>query len=320
MKIAFFGTPDFAAGILSGVLEFPEVKIVLVVSQSDKPVGRKRELLPTPVKRIAVENNISILQPEKVRKNLDFIEALKNLDLDFIVVVAYGKIIPQSILDIPKYGCINIHGSILPKYRGASPVQSALKDGVKETWLTIMYMDKKMDEGDILQIGKIAVDKDDTLPDLFAKMLQIWPALLIDTLKKILSGELLGEKQNHETATYCGKFTKEDGEVLFSSESTQEIYNKFRAFYEWPGIYTYYEGKKLNLEEVSLHEPPPQSSPYEGGKKAWSFIKLNKKTYGIACVDKKILLLHEVKLEGKKSMDIVSFVNGNRGILDYKCM
>jgi len=218
MKIAFFGTPQFAAEILRGILESPHpqplyprvlslqlpaeftlsqgargVEVVLVVSQPDKPIGRRQELQVTPVKQVALEYDIPLLQPEKLSPSLKSLpkgetklqEILKSLHLDFIVVVAYGKIIPKEILTIPKYGCINIHGSILPKYRGASPVQSAIKNGESETGLTIMYMDEKMDEGDILQIQKISIDSDDTSPDIFEKFVEIGPKVLVDTLEKV---------------------------------------------------------------------------------------------------------------------------------------
>jgi len=190
MKIAFFGTPDFAWKILSWILEYSEIECVLVVSQPDKSVGRKRELSPTPVKQVAIDSGIEVIQPEKLGPSLNSLpkgemwsqDVLQNLDLDFIVVVAYGKIIPQAILDIPKYGCINIHGSILPKYRWASPVQSAIKDGLSETWLTTMFMSAGMDEGDILKIAKVEIDKVDTSEDIFKKFVHIGPELLVNTL------------------------------------------------------------------------------------------------------------------------------------------
>jgi len=310
MKIAFFGTPEFAWEILSWILEYPEIDCRLVVSQPDKPVGRKREFLATPVKQVALDARIEVMQPEKIKKNTDFHEYLTSLNLDFIVVVAYGKIIPQAILDIPKYWCINIHGSILPKYRWASPVQAAVKDGLSETWLTTMYMSRGMDEWDILKVGKVAIDKVDTSEDVFKKFIQIWPKLLVQTLREIISWDLQWTPQDESQATYCSKISREDGEVFFEKQSSQEIYNTYRAYTPWPGIYTWYEGKRLVLEGISLHDEAMWETP-------WEIVKLWKNTYGIVCCDKKILEITRVKLEGKKSMDTVSFVNGNWEVLWY---
>ncbi len=268
MKIAFFGTPQFAADILSGTLAFPEIEICLVVSQPDMPVWRKQELLATPVKQKALENEVAILQPESLKKNKMFQEHLKTLGLDFIVVVAYGKIIPKSILDIPKYGCLNIHGSILPKYRGASPVQEALKNGDRETWLTTMYMSEKMDEGDILKIAKIEVDILDTSESIFQKFTQIGPKLLLTTLQEIYTGKLQSIPQNHTQATYCTKISKEEGAVFFRKQKAWEIYNLFRAYTPWPGIYTFYEGKRLVLGDVFLYIKP-QSDPTHTKPHLW---------------------------------------------------
>lgn len=315
MKIAFFWTPQFAADILSGILMFPEMDVKVVVSQPDMPVGRKQEILVTPTKFVAQKNNLGVKQPEKLKKNKEFEGFLKSLNLDFIVVVAYGKIIPKSILDIPKYGCINIHGSLLPKYRGASPVQACLKNGDRETWLTTMYMSEGMDEWDILKIAKIDIDILDTSETLFQKFVEIWPGLLWETLQEIQGWFLVWTPQNHQNATYCSKISKEDGEISFQRQTVQEIHNLFRAYTPWPGIHTFYEGKKLALEACGLSFTWENSSsePMPVG----SFLKLSKNRYGIICADTKIIEVIQVKLEGKKSMDVQSFVNGNKNILNY---
>lgn len=314
MKIAFFWTPDFAWEILSWILEFPEIDCCLVVSQPDKPVWRKKILDPTPVKQIAMNAGIEVMQPEKIKKNTEFHKYLNSLELDFIVVVAYGKIIPQAILDIPKYGCINIHGSILPQYRWASPVQAAVKAWDRETWLTTMYMSAGMDEWDILKIAKVDIDKVDTSIEIFKKFIEIGPELLKNTLTEILSWTLVWIPQYHADATHCGKISREDGEVFFSRQSSEEIYNTYRAYTPWPGIYTWYEGKRLVLEQVSIFKNEEKTlweTPCE-------LVKLWKNRYWVVCADKKILEIQRVKLEGKKSMDIMSFVNGNREVVWYK--
>ena len=371
MKIAFFGTPEFAGNILEGILKFSEIEIVLVVSQADKAVWRKKELQSTAVKKIALENGIEVMQPEKLKITQswilslpeekgatkfsktaeDFHEDLKKWELDFIVVVAYWKIIPTSILDIPKFGCINLHGSILPKYRWASPVQASVKAWDAETWLTTMYMSKWMDEGDMLLTEKVVIEADDTSLDIFEKFSEVWPELLRKTLTWVVSWELKWIPQNHGTATYCWKISREDGEVFFQKQNSQEIYNIYRAYTPWPGIYTWYEGKRLVLEEVQLYNPPlsdTNSVPLNKGGHwtkwntgwtqgsslgdsvvavpcacqeswcaPWNFLKLAKNRYGIICSNWEVLEILQVKLEWKKTTDIQSFVNGNREVLEY---
>lgn len=322
LKIAFFWTPDFAADILKGILEYPEIECKLVVSQPDKQVGRKQKYQTTPVKRCAVEAGIEVVQPVKIKVNPDlerwqsakvFQDLLRSLELDFIIVVAYGKIIPKEILDIPKYGCVNIHGSLLPKYRWASPVQAAIKAGEKETWLTIMYMSEGMDEGDMLSQGKIQIDKVDTSEDIFEKMKQKWPDLLVTTLKWIITWEINGIPQDDSKASYCWKISREDGEMLFQKQAAQEIYNTYRAYTSWPGIFTFFQGKRLVIKVCTLCENSIQAWIWVPGM----CIKIEKNRYGIVCRDGNILELQQVKLEGKKSMDIQSFVNGNKEVLGY---
>jgi methionyl-tRNA formyltransferase len=334
MKIAFFGTPEFAWEILSGILKFPEVEVSLVVSQPDMPVGRKQILEATAVKKVALHAWIHVLQPEKIKKNNEFHTYLRELHLDFIVVVAYGKIIPTSILDIPKYGCINIHGSILPKYRGASPVQAAIKSGERETWLTIMFMSQGMDEWDMLSVGKVNVDNVDTSVEIFRKFVKIGPDLLVSTLHWVISGNIKWIPQDDTKATYCSKISREDGQIFFQKQSAQDIYNTYRSYTPWPWIYSFYEGKRFVIEEIEPHPNPlleerekatiqmQPLSPWgeriqEWGFTSWSLIKIEKNRYGIVCADKKVLEVKQVKLEGKKSMDMASFANGNRGVVAY---
>ena len=317
MKIAFFGTPQFAADILSWLLSYPEIDIALVVSQPDKAVWRKKEFIATPVKQVSLNSNIEILQPTSLKKYGSFQDTLLSHDLDFIVVVAYGKIIPKSILKVPKYGCINLHGSILPHYRWASPVQAALRDGLSETGLTTMYMSQKMDEWDILQIAKIKVDKVDKSPDIFQKFVDIGPELLRGTLLGVQNWEIAWVSQDHSKATYCGKISKEDGEISFKNQSAEEIYNLYRAYTPWPWIYTYYQGKRIVIEECYVDVLILDEEDVD----VWNFIywwSWKNKEYGIVCNGGTVLWVRQVKLEGKKSMDIASFVNGNKEVLNSK--
>ncbi|MDD3302512.1 MAG: methionyl-tRNA formyltransferase [Candidatus Gracilibacteria bacterium] len=309
MKIAFFGTGEFSRNILKSLTLYQNIEVLLVVSQPDKPVGRNKEVIYTPIKQLALENKIDLLQPLKLKNNFEVFEKLKSLDLDFIIVVAYGKIIPKDILKIPKHGCINIHGSLLPKYRGASPIQECLKSGDKKTGLTIMYMSEGMDEGDLLSIKEIDVDIVDKTGDIFRKFEDVGPNLLVETLNGIIDGKIKGTKQDCDCATYCKKIEKEDGLIDFKNLSRNEIYNRFRAYYVWPGIYTYYNGKKLNLEEVSILD----DDKYDG--QVGQVVKLQNKKVGVLAKDSKILIVDKVKLEGKKSIDILSFINGNKDFL-----
>lgn len=314
MKIAFFWTGDFSKNILENIIQNKEISVELVVSQPDKPVGRKKIITPTPVKEAAHNHNIEVLQPIKLKNNIDFFERLKWFD--FIVVVAYWKIVPKEVLEAPKYWCINIHWSILPKYRWASPIQEAIKNWDKETWLTIMYMSEWMDEWDILNIQKTPIDIMDKTPDIFKKFENIWAELLINTLKQIINWEITAEKQNNHNATYCSKINKSDWEIFFKENFSDEIYNKFRAYNPWPTIYSYYNNKKLTIQDCFFQE-----INWFEDKKAWDVVKIEfewKKIYKVWIVCKKwILVLKEIKLEWKKSMDILSFINWNKDFLSY---
>jgi methionyl-tRNA formyltransferase len=317
MKIAFFWTQNFSKNILAWI--FKDLEVALVISQPDKKVGRKQEFEETPIKIFAEENNLRFLQPTKLKDNFEFFNELKVLNLDFIVVVAYWKIIPKEILEIPKFGCINIHGSILPKYRWASPVQEALKNWDKKTGLTIMEMTEWMDEWDILQMQEIEIWQNDKTPDIFKKFEEIWPNLLLKTLNWIIDWKIKWIPQNDAEATYCKKIEKKDGQIDFVNETAIEIYNKFRAYYIWPWIYTFYKGKKFDIVECypSISQPlsqiPMSSTGMTFGRKG-EVMKLENWEIWVVC-KKWILVLKKVKLEGKKEMEIKDFVNGDREFL-----
>lgn len=324
MRIAFFWTWKFSKNILKGILEIikdytEKIDICMVVSQPDKPSWRDKNIFNTPIKEFAITNNIEVLQPVKLKPSPltplpegegNLVEKLKSLDLDFIAVVAYGKIIPKEILEIPKYGCINIHWSILPKYRWASPIQESLKNWDKLTWLTIMYMSEWMDEGNVLKIEEIEVDIVDKTPDIFAKFERIWPKLLLDTLFWIIDWKIKWIPQDNSKATYCKKIEKEDWLINFKNETSFEIFNKFRAYYNWPWIYTNFMQKKLNLEEINIVD-----KVIEGGQ-VWQVIRLENKKIWVICKDNKAIILEKVKLEWKKSMSIMDFINGNKSFIN----
>jgi len=254
IKIAFFGTGQFSANILKSLIEDYEdnIEIKLTVSQPDKPVWRKRILEKTHTKILSETNNIEVLQPNKLKNNTDFFERLNSLELDFIVVVAYGKIVPKEVLEAPKHWCINIHWSILPDYRWASPIQESIKNWDKKTGLTIMYMAEWMDTGDILKIEEVDILETEKTIDLFEKFEKIWPNLLVNTLNWILDWNIKWIKQDDSKATYCSKISKEDWKIVFEKETLDEIYNKFRAYNPWPWIYSYFNWKKINFEEITF--------------------------------------------------------------------
>lgn len=321
MKIAFFWTWEFSKNILNWILEYKDIEVKLIVSQPDKAIWREKILTKTPIKIFAETKKIKILQPEKLKNNETFLKELHDLKLDFIVVVAYWKIIPKDILEIPKYNCINIHWSILPKYRWASPIQEAIKNWDKETWLTIMKMSEGMDEWDILKIEKISIDKLDKTENIFEKFKKIGPSLLVNILNWIVNWSIKAKKQDDSKATYCSKINKTDWEINFKQENAQNIFNKFKAYYQWPWIYTFYEWKKLNIDDCCFDEIWEFEKNYINDwwiLMPWNVVKIDKNNIWIICADKKFLIINQIKLEWKKSMDINSFINWNKKFLDYK--
>lgn len=317
MKIAFFWTGNFSKNILENIYNnYKDVEVVSVVSQIDKPIWRKQELVQTPIKEFALSKWLVVIQPEKLKNNTDFFASLESWELDFIVVVAYGKIIPTEILKIPKYACINIHGSILPAYRWASPIQESLKFWDKKTGLTIMYMSAWMDEWDILKVEEIPIDILDKTSDIFQKFEWIWPKLLMETLYEIISWNIEGAPQDSSDATYCKKIEKEDGKIDFENESVTQIYNKYRAYTPWPWIYTYYKEKKFDITDCFFEE---NQLEFDQDFKLGDIVEFEdhgKNQIGILCKEW-ILILNKIKLEWKKEMSIKDFINGNKDFLDY---
>lgn len=318
MKIAFFWTWEFSRNILKWILDEWSISVWLVVSQPDKPVWRKKIITPTPIKQLALEKNIKVLQPEKLRNNTDFFNELSWFD--FIVVVAYWKIVPNEVLDAPKYWCINIHGSILPKYRWASPIQEAIKNWDTQTWLTIMYMSEWMDEWDILAIEKVKIDIKDNSLDIFKKFESIGVNLLINTLNQVIEWKIKWQKQDNSKATYCSKISKQDWEIDFKNETAENIYNKFRSYTPWPWIFTFYNDKKIQIEDCFFEDIDLSD---DDELKIWDVVEIENEFWAknreiwVIC-NSWILILKQVKLEWKKSMDIISFINWNKEFLDYQ--
>ncbi len=342
IRIGFFGTPYLASCVLHDLFCDPDFEVVFIVTNPDKPIGRSGELQPTPVKKLALEKDIPIYTPTKIRDNRELFEQLWNHNCDYFIVVAYGRFLPIEILQMPKKLSINVHGSLLPKYRGASPIQAALLHGEKETGVTIMVMSEGMDEGDMLAFQKINISPTETSETLFQKFASVSGQTLISTIINYEFGLLTKTDmfdpipQDHTLATYCKKIEKEDG-LIDWSKSSEDIYHMWQAYTPWPGIYTMYEGKRLLIEKVSFYAHPdggllfslderrefregtltPISELHENDEAdIGKVVKLDDGTIGITC-GRWILTLEQVKLEWKKSQSIKDFVNGNQKFIWY---
>ncbi len=329
-RVVFFCSAPIGVNFLDKLSKDPRFDICWVVTAPDRPINRWQKVAPNIIKKTALKLGIEDIQtptkinPDKTKEGKDFATWLESKGADFFVVIAYGKIIPQPILDIPNIAPINIHGSILPKYRGASPIQSVLLDWESKTGITIMKMDATMDTGDMIKIMKFAIDPDWTVIDIIEKMTLDGPDFFVETLWEFGKGEIKAIKQDDKKATYCSKFTKENGKIDWN-QSAKTIYNKFRAFRIWPGTYTKFNGKKLLIEKCSVREfqwgtaivddrviwfhNPSKNKKIGKVMKLWEDI--------VVLCGKWALNLQEVKLEGKKTQNIKDFVNGHQDFLNY---
>lgn len=251
MKILFMGTPDFAQESLKCIYEAGH-EIIAVVTNPDRPKGRGMKMVASPVKEYAAEKNIKVYQPEKVRKNNEFINEMKALNPELICVVAYGKILPKDILDIPKYGSINVHGSLLPKYRGAAPIQWSVINGDKTTGVTTMYMEAGMDTGDIILKKEVEIGEDETTGELWNRLSKLGGELLVETIKQIENGTAPREKQG-DNFTMAPMLDKEMAKIDWENKSAAEIKNLVRGLNPIMGAYTFYEGKKIKFWRVETY-------------------------------------------------------------------
>ncbi len=298
MNIVFMGTPDFAVPSLKALAADERFSVKAVFTQPDKPVGRKRILTPPDVKVCAEELGLTVFQPDSL-KNGDAEELISTLAPDVIVVIAYGKILPKSILGIPKYGCVNIHGSILPKLRGAAPIQRAVIEGEKITGITAMKMDVGLDTGDMIDVIKTEIAPDETAGELFDRLADMAPELLIKTLITLENGDAVCTKQNDEASTYAKPLTKEEAQIDWN-KNAEDIHNKVRGMNPWPTAFTYYKGKKLKIFK---------SKPAEKSGRPGEIISLDPPT--AACGNGALELI-SVQLEGKKQMSAEDFFRGQR--------
>ena len=295
-KVVFMGTPLFATKILKALIDNTDV--VLVVSQKDKEVGRKHILTPSPVKSLALENNIEVFTPDRIRNDY---EVIKEKKPDLIVTCAYGQILPEEVLNIPSIASINVHGSLLPKYRGGAPIQRAIMNGDKETGITIMYMDKGMDSGDIIKMESVTIDDDDNLDSLSEKLSDLGSRLIVDVIPSIMNGTNDRIKQNEEEVTFSPIISKEDEKLDFNKTS-KEVYNHIRALNPNPGSYF-----TLGDEVIKVYES--RISDKNGDISVIS--NIYKDGIGIGTKDGEIILT-KIKPAGKKIMDVRDYLNGKK--------
>ena len=296
MKIVYMGTPDFSVLPLKKLIE--NYDVVGVVTQPDKEVGRKKEIKYSKVKEIALENNLKIFQPTNIKT--EYSEII-DLNPDIIITCAYGQIIPKELLDYPKYGCINIHASLLPKLRGGSPIHKAIIDGYDKTGVTIMYMDEKMDSGDIIYQEEIEIEEDDTAGSLFDKLSVLGSNMIIDILPSIINGTNKRIKQNEDEVTYAYNITREEEKIDFN-KSTKDVYNKIRGLYPWPVGYALFDDKKVKIYSAKIGESTKDAIPGE-------IINIYKDSIGIKTLDGEIKIL-ELQFEGKKRTLVKDYLNG----------
>ena len=301
MKIVFMGTPDFAVPTLEALIRGGH-EVLAVVTQPDKPKGRGKAVLMTPVKEKALEYQIPVYQPVRIKKDEEFFEILKQLNPEAIVVTAFGQILPERILTLPRYGCFNVHASLLPKYRGAAPIQWAVINGDRESGVTTMQMDIGMDTGDMLEKLVVTLDPKETGGSLFDRLSLAGGELILSTLKKAEEGTLVPVKQSEEEATYAGMLDKALGCIDWTRDAVV-LERLIRGLNPWPSAYTSFEGKTLKLWDADV------IAQEESGAVPGTVTRVSKDSFwvqtGCGC-----LQINELQLEGKKRMDAASFLRG----------
>ena len=309
MKIVFMGTPDFAEESLKAIYE-AGYEIVSVVTNPDRPKGRGMKMIPSPVKEFATEKGLRIFQPEKVKNNEEFVKELKALQPDAICVVAYGKILQKEILDIPPYGCINVHASLLPKYRGAAPVQWAVLNGDKITGATTMYMDVGMDTGDIILKESVEIGEEETTGELWDRLKVIGGKLLVETLRQIEKGIAPREKQG-EDYTVAPMLSKDMAKIDWNSKNAEELKNLVRGLNPIMGAYTFWKGKKIKFWKVQVvEEDKIQVENLSFLKNGTVILSDPKEGIYIKCKEG-ILKVLEIQGENSKRMSIQDYLRGN---------
>lgn len=299
MKIVFMGTPDFAAGALEALIKAGH-EITAVVTQPDKPKGRSGQLQFPPVKECANKYNIPVMQPKRI-KTPEAIEELKKYEADVFVVAAFGQILSQEILDMPKYGSLNIHASLLPKYRGASPIQSVILEGEAETGITIMQMDSGIDTGDMLYTLSIGIEPKDTFETLHDKLMLLGGEAIVEALELLEEGTLVPQKQDESQSTHVKMISKEMGNIDFK-KSAAEIDRLVRGLNPWPGAFTFYKGKQMKIWDVDVLTGEANALP-------GMVTEVTKNEIKVAC-GQGTVAIKELQLEGKKRMSAHDFLLG----------
>jgi methionyl-tRNA formyltransferase len=305
MKLIFCGTPTFAVPTLQALLAAGH-EIALVVSQPDRPVGRSQQLTAPPVKQTALASGLSITQPEKIRSNAEFRSQLESIAPDAIIVVAYGRIIPPWMLALPTHGCINLHGSLLPKYRGAAPIQWAVAMGDAVTGNTTMLLEEGLDTGPILLQQTIEIGPDQTAVELFDSLSKAGAPMVVETLAGLANSTIHPRPQNHDGATYAPILDREDGRMDFATRSAHDLYNRWRGFQPWPGAFTTLDGKKLLVHRMSL----VPSGAIENALTRPSQIHMDGHRLFASCAGNTWLEFLELQLEGKKRLPAAEFLRG----------
>lgn len=298
IKVIFMGTPTFAVPVLENLIK--ETNVILLVSQPDREKDRKGNILPTPTKKIALENGIEVFQQNNIKESY---EKITSLNPDIIITCAYGQIIPEVILKSPKYGCINVHGSLLPKLRGGAPIHHAIINGDKKTGITIMYMDKRMDSGDIISQEELSIEENDTLDIVYEKMSLLGANLLIKTLPSIIEGTNQRIKQDENEVTFGLNITKEEEKIDFNQKS-KNIHNRIRGLCSIPGAYCFLDDKRLKIYQSELTTSKSLDTP-------GTITKIDKTGIYVSTNDL-IIKITDIKLEGKKRCLVKDFINGIR--------
>lgn len=300
MKIVYMGTPDFSVGALEALIQAGH-EITAVVTQPDKPKGRSGQMQFTPVKECALKHGLPVFQPVRIRE-AEAVEELRRYEADIFVVAAFGQILTKEILEMPRFGSVNIHASLLPKYRGAAPINWVIINGEKETGVTIMQMDEGIDTGDMLAKAVVPIEAKETAESLFDKLADVGARLIVETLPKLEKGELTPVPQDHAQSSHTRMMKKSLGKIDWNMDAAS-IERLVRGLNSWPSAYTYYEGKSLKLWNCDVIEEACAEAP-------GTIVRVSKDSVDVAA-GKNIIRILELQLEGKKRMDTKSFLLGN---------
>jgi methionyl-tRNA formyltransferase len=300
MKLVFCGTPEFAVPTLEAVIAAGH-EVALVLTQPDRAAGRGMGMQSTPVKRVAVERGIAVVQPEKIKNNVELRAQLEAIAPDAILVVAYGRIIPKWMLELPRFGNINLHGSLLPKYRGAAPIQWAVANGEVVTGVTTMRLDAGLDTGDMLLAQVVPIGQEETAVDVYGCLAPVGADLMVETLRGLERGTIFAQVQDDSLATLAPILTREDGWIDFS-RTAKQIYDRWRGFQPWPGAHTILRGKKLIVQKMHV--------VCDGAEGEVGVLMVQGDTLQVVCGGGTVLGLDEVQMEGKRRMSVAEFLRG----------